>query len=119
MVNEMQSKAEATFRQTERRLQRHLDETEKQLQQLRHGGAEGASQALITPEQRGVIDSLRKDIGDTRAQLRAVQLNLNRDISRLRAWLQFFNIVLVPALLAVAAIVLAILRSRRRARARA
>ena len=56
---------------------------------------------------------------ETRAQLRAVQLNLNRDISRLRTWLQLFNVALVPVMLTMIAIGLGLARSRRRARARA
>jgi gliding motility-associatede transport system auxiliary component len=74
---------------------------------------------VITPEQRAAIDSARKDIVDTRQQLRAVQYDLNRGISRLETELRVFNIVLVPVLLAIVAIVLAVLRNRRRARARA
>jgi ABC-type uncharacterized transport system involved in gliding motility auxiliary subunit len=74
---------------------------------------------VITPEQRAAIDAARKDIVDTRQQLRAVQFDLNRDISTLETELRIFNIVLVPALLAIAAIVLGVMRSRRRARARA
>jgi hypothetical protein len=48
-----------------------------------------------------------------------VQYDLNRGISRLETELRVFNIVLVPALLAIAAIVMGVARSRRRARARA
>ena len=122
LVNQMQSEAEAKFRQSEQALQKHLDDTEKQLRALRQGpsGSDQASaQAVITPEQRAAIDAARKDIVDTRQQLRVVQLNLNRDISRLETWLRVFNIMLVPALLAIVAIVLSVLRGRRRARARA
>ena len=35
----MQSEAEAKFRQTEQALQKHLDDTEKQLRTLRQGSA--------------------------------------------------------------------------------
>ena len=93
-----------------------------QLRALRQGPTEGDkanAQAVITPEQRAAIDAARKDIVDTRQQLRAVQFELNRDISRLETELRVFNIVLVPALLVILAIVLGVLRSRRRARARA
>jgi ABC-type uncharacterized transport system involved in gliding motility auxiliary subunit len=72
-----------------------------------------------SPEQRAAIDAARKDIVDTRQQLRAVQYDLNRDISRLETELRVFNIVLVPVLVAMVAIVLGIARNRRRARARA
>jgi ABC-type uncharacterized transport system involved in gliding motility auxiliary subunit len=123
LVNQMQSDAEAKFRQTEQALQKHLDDTEKQLRSLRQGPGEGSdqanAQAVITPEQRAAIDAARKDIVDTRQQLRAVQFDLNRDISRLETELRLFNIVLVPAVLAIAAITMGVLRRRRRARARA
>jgi ABC-type uncharacterized transport system involved in gliding motility auxiliary subunit len=123
LVNQMQSEAEAKFRQTEQALQKHLDDTEKQLRTLRQGSGEtkeqAGAQAVITPEQRAAIDAARKDIVDTRQQLRAVQYDLNRDISRLETGLRLFNIVLVPVLLAIAAITIAIVRRGRRARARA
>lgn len=122
LVNQMQSDAEAKFRRTEQALQKHLDETEQQLRSLRQGpgsGDQANAQAVITPQQRAAIDAARKDIVDTRQQLRAVQYDLNRNISQLENELRIFNIVLVPALLAIAAIVLGVARSRRRARARA
>ena len=79
LVNRMQSEAEAKFRQTEQALQKHLEDTEKQLRTLRQGsgtgGDQAATQAVITPEQRAAIDAARKDIVDTRQQLRAVQSN--------------------------------------------
>jgi hypothetical protein len=89
------------------------------LRQGPSGSDQASAQAVITPEQRAAIDAARKDIVDTRQQLRVVQLNLNRDISRLETWLRVFNIMLVPALLAIVAIVLSVLRGRRRAGARA
>ena len=122
LVADMQSDAEARFRQTEQGLQKHLEEVQKQLQTLRTGGTEADKarpEAVITPEQRAAIDAARKDIVDTRRQLRAVQLELNRDISRLETSLRVFNIVLVPAMLTVLAIILGIVQRNRRARARA
>ena len=120
LVNQMQAQAEARFRQTQQTLQAHLDEVEKQLRTLRSGnGDKAASEAVITTEQRNAIDAARKDIVDTRRQLRIVQLELNRDISRLETELRVLNIVLVPAILTIVAIFIAIARNRRRARARA
>ncbi len=122
LVNEMQSEAEAKFRQTEQALQKHLDDVEKQLRTLRQGGSPGSDQsvqAVITPEQRSAIDAARSDVVETRRKLRAVQLELNHDISRLGAELRVFNIVLVPAVLTLIAVVLGLVRRQRRARARA
>jgi ABC-type uncharacterized transport system involved in gliding motility auxiliary subunit len=121
LVNQMQAQAEAQYRQTEQSLQQHLDDVQKQLRTLRSGGSDDKDSvdAVITPEQRASIDAARKDIVDTRQKLRAVQLELNRDISRLETELRVFNIILVPAVLCVIAIALGIVRNRRRARARA
>ena len=120
LVNQMQARAEAQFRQTQQALQSHLEEVEKQLHTLRSGSSDKAgSEAVITPEQRNAIDAARKEIVETRRKLREVQLELNRDISRLETELRILNIVLVPAILTVVAIIIAVIRKRRRARARA
>ena len=120
-VEAIQNEAEARYRQSEQQLRAHLDDVEKQLRGLRTGGGEAegpATSAVITPEQRLAIDAARKDIVATRKQLRDVQLDLNREISALETWLRIVNILLVPAALAVLAIVLALIQRGRRARAR-
>jgi ABC-type uncharacterized transport system involved in gliding motility auxiliary subunit len=48
-----------------------------------------------------------------------VQLELRRDIERLETWLRVINIAAVPLLLTVFALVLGVMRARRRAAARA
>jgi len=125
LVAAMQSDAEASYRQTEQGLQKHLEDVEKQLRTLRQGdtragegGDRPKTDAVITPEQRAAIDAARKDIVDTRQKLRAVQLELNRDISRLETGLRVFNIVLVPVTLTVLAIGIGLIQRRRRAAAR-
>jgi ABC-type uncharacterized transport system involved in gliding motility auxiliary subunit len=117
LVDDMQRRAEARYRQTQQTLQAHLQDTQKQLTQLRQGDA--GAQATVTPEQTAAIENARQDIVSTRRRLREVQLNLKREIDRLEMALRIFDIFLVPALLAVLAIVLGLVRSRRRSRARA
>jgi ABC-type uncharacterized transport system involved in gliding motility auxiliary subunit len=120
LVASMQSEAEARFRQTQQALQQHLDDVEKQLRTLRTGGGDnGKTEAVITPEQRQAIDAARQDVLETRQKLRAVQLELNRDITRLEDEMRIFTIVLVPAVLTVLAIAMGVVQRRRRARARA
>jgi ABC-type uncharacterized transport system involved in gliding motility auxiliary subunit len=123
LVAAMQSDAEAQFRQTQQALQQHLDDVEKQLRTLRSGGGDAADKtkpdaAVITPEQRAAIDTARQDILQTRGKLRAVQLELNRDISGLAGEMRVFTIVLVPAVLTILAIGMSIVQRRKRARAR-
>jgi ABC-type uncharacterized transport system involved in gliding motility auxiliary subunit len=122
VVDNMQQQAEARFRQTQQTLQTHLQDTEKQLEQLRQGNTSGATvaaQATLTPAQEAAIEAARREIVDTRRQLRAVQLDLKRDIDGLEFELRLLDIVMVPALLTILAIIIGVLRSRRRARARA
>ncbi|HEY1411666.1 MAG TPA: ABC transporter, partial [Rhodopila sp.] len=122
LVAAMQNRAEAKFRQTQQTLQQHLDDVEKQLRTLRSGGVQSGdnakTDAVITPAQSAAIDAARRDVLQTRQKLRAVQLELNRDISTLEDEMRVFTIVLVPALLAVLAITMGIVQRRRRARAR-
>jgi ABC-type uncharacterized transport system involved in gliding motility auxiliary subunit len=47
-----------------------------------------------------------------------VQLELNRDISKLQTELLIFNVVLVPVLLTIGAVSLSLVRRRRRMAAR-
>jgi ABC-type uncharacterized transport system involved in gliding motility auxiliary subunit len=119
LVDNMQRDAEARFRQTEQQLQTHLADTQKKLAELRTGRGGTGANAVITEQQRAAIDDLRRDITETRGKLRNVQLELRRDISRLQTELRLFDIAMVPAVLAVLAIVLGLVRRQRRARARA
>ena len=52
----------------------------------------------------------------TRRQLRDVQAALRSDIGRLRYWLEFLDIALIPIIVAVAAVVLGVIRLTRRGR---
>jgi ABC-type uncharacterized transport system involved in gliding motility auxiliary subunit len=123
LVAQMQGDAEAQFRQTQQALQAHLDDVEKQIRTLRTGsggpgGDSAKPDAVITADQRAQIDAARQDVLETRQKLRAVQLELNRDISRLETEMRIFTIVLVPALLTVLAIAMGLVQRRRRARVR-
>jgi ABC-type uncharacterized transport system involved in gliding motility auxiliary subunit len=119
VVDGMQRDAEAKFRQTEQALQAHLQDVQKKLTELRTGRGEGGANAVITEQQRAAIDDLQRDVSQTRIKLRNVQLELRRDIAALETNLRLFDIVLVPAVLTVLAIVLGVIRRKRRARARA
>ncbi|MFM7777185.1 MAG: ABC transporter, partial [Alphaproteobacteria bacterium] len=82
------------------------------------GGDRGQTNAVISAEQRTEIDAAREEILRTRQQLRAVQLELRRDIEGLETRLRMLNIAAVPVLLTVLALLLGVARARRRAAAR-
>ena len=118
LVDHIRQHSDAAYRQTEEALSHNLQEVQKQMADLRAKGS-GASAAVLTPAQEAAIDEARQDILQTRRKLRAVQFDLRRDISALETRLRLFNIVLVPAVLAMLAIVIGIINRARRARARA
>lgn len=122
VVEDIRRRAEAQFRQSELQLTERLQATERRLRELRQGGlAEGArnaDQIVLTAEQRAEIERAREEIAATRRQLRAVQLELRRDIETLERDLRLLNILAVPLLLTLLALVLGLLRARRRAAAR-
>ena len=118
VVDRMQRDAEARYRQTEQTLTQHLEETNKKLADLR-GGRDGTSNAALNEAQRAAIAGLQSDLLQTRTKLRAVQLELRRDIQTLQTRLRLFDIALVPLLLTIVAVIMAVLRTASRRRARA
>lgn len=119
VVQELQADAQARFQQEADTLQKKLSDTESRLKALEQGGSgtsAGTSTAL-TPQQQSEINRFKRELIDTRTALRQVQHNLRKEVDRLGAILAFINIALVPILVAAFALLLAVLRRRRRARA--
>jgi ABC-type uncharacterized transport system involved in gliding motility auxiliary subunit len=125
LIEAMQANAQARFRRTELALQAKLQQTEQKLAALRQGTASGGgkatdvSTAILTPAQSQAIAAAEQQIVQTREQLRQVEFDLDRNISRLEAELRIFCVALVPALLVLIAIGLGLLRRRRRRLSRA
>jgi ABC-type uncharacterized transport system involved in gliding motility auxiliary subunit len=115
-VEAMQRDAELRYRQTEQALSTHLEETTKKLADLR-AGRDGTPTAALGEAQRQALDALKADLLATRGQLRAVQLELRRDIARLETAVRLIDIALIPAILLVLSILLALWRQLHRGRA--
>ncbi len=115
VVDQIRRDAEARYSSEEQALRAKLKDTQARLANLTGGGETGAVVAL-SPAQAQAITQFRSDMLQTRGQLRAVQAALRRDIGRLKGWLEFVNIALVPIIVAVAAVALAAVRLKRRRR---
>ncbi|HXR88527.1 MAG TPA: Gldg family protein [Stellaceae bacterium] len=114
LVADIQRSADARYQATEKDLQTKLKDTQDKIKQLQEQG--GRPGAAIDKEQEQAIDNFRTDMLSIRQQLRQVQLALRQDINRLQAVTEFFDIALVPILVAIVAIVIGWLRFRRRKR---
>jgi len=118
VVKDIQAKAQVQFQQEADALQQKMTDTQQSLHALEQGqGAGGQNSATLTPVQQAEIERFKRDLIDTRAQLRDVQHSLRADIDMLGSVLAFINIALVPILVALFALILAVLRRRRRAHA--
>ena len=117
-VEEIRVAAEKSFRVTEERLQAELDETERRLSDLQAAKGEG-DLMVISDEQQAEIERFMNRRLEIRRELRQVQHDLRRDIDRLDTQVKVINIVLVPALVMVVALVYAIRRKRKQDQPRA
>jgi ABC-type uncharacterized transport system involved in gliding motility auxiliary subunit len=113
VVERIQRDAQVSYSAEERALQAKLKDTQAKLASLT-GKDQANAPPTLSAEQTKAIEEFRADMVQTRRQLRDVQAALRSDIGRLKIGLEFFNIALIPIIVAVAAIVLGVLRLRRR-----
>ncbi len=109
---DLQRKASQRFEDKERELDETLKKTERDLRDLRRRNSDG--KAVFSDRDRRAMQKFQRKILQLRAELRAVRRSITQDFERLEIRLWLFNIVLVPVLVAIFAIVLALWRSYRR-----
>jgi ABC-type uncharacterized transport system involved in gliding motility auxiliary subunit len=115
VVDQIERDAQERYSAEERALQQKLKDTETKLAELT-GKDQTNATATLSPEQAKAIEDFRADMLQTRRQLREVQAALRGDIARLKAGLEFVDIALIPIIVAAVAIILGIVRLKRRSR---
>lgn len=111
-VEEIRIAAERSYRVTEERLQRELEEAERRLTELQAAKGEG-DLMVISEKQQAEIQRFMERRLEIRRELRHVQHDLRRDIDRLDSRIKIINIVLVPVIVMVVALVYGARRRRR------
>ena len=111
-VEALKLQAEAQFRDTEEGLQAELEETERKLTEMQSLRQDGELTVLTSGQQEEVQRFVDRKL-QIRSELRQVQHELSRDIEALGMRLKFINIVLVPVLIIIAALVFGQMRRRR------
>lgn len=112
-VDELRLAAEAQFRDTEERLQAELEETERKLAEMQSGRQDNEL-TVLTEDQADEVQRFIERKMQIRSELRQVQHDLSRDIEALGMRLKFINIVLVPVLIVIVALVFGHQRRKRR-----
>lgn len=113
-VEKLRRAADDRFRAKEQELERQLRETEEKLTGLQSKGGAASAELLLTPAQEQEIDHFQTEKLRIRKQLRAVRAGLDEDIKRLGTTLKILNIIVVPALFAVLALLITAWRRRLR-----
>jgi len=111
-VDELRRHADEQLRAKEKELDTQLKDTEKKLSELEAGRTTKGS-LVLSPEQEAELTRFQQERVRIRKELRDVRRSLDIEIERLGTRLKILNIALVPALLAIGAIVLALLRRGR------
>jgi ABC-type uncharacterized transport system involved in gliding motility auxiliary subunit len=115
VVDRIERDAQERYSAEERALQQKLKDTQAKLADIT-GKDQANAPTTLSPEQTKTIEEFRADMLQTRRQLRSVQGSLRGDIGRLKAGLEFLDIALIPILVAGVAVILGVLRLKRRSR---
>ncbi|HVS78029.1 MAG TPA: Gldg family protein [Steroidobacteraceae bacterium] len=111
-VEALRRAADARFHAQEEELQQKLQSTEQQLTLLQ-SKRNDKSALILTPAQQQEIEHFEAEKLRIRKRLRAVQAGLVSDIDRLGTELKVIDIIVMPALFALAALLIAAMRRRR------
>ena len=112
-VERLRARADESLRAKEVELQRELAGTEQKLLELQTHRQDQGSLAL-TPEQQRALERFQQEKVRIRKELRGVRRGLDEQIERLGTRLKLVNVLAIPLLLSVAALIAVALRRRRR-----
>ena len=112
-IDGVRRRAEVRYQAKEKQLQLDLENLEGKLAKLQPITATGQAQALSREQQAQLLDFQQQKL-KMRKALRDVQHQLNADIETIGTRLKLLNILLVPALVLLAALVLALRRMMQR-----
>jgi ABC-type uncharacterized transport system involved in gliding motility auxiliary subunit len=114
VVRELEAEAQKQYFGKIQSLEAELQKTTEKLQALQKGqGAAGKGAQLMSPEQQAELERFKKTVAESRLALKEVRKNLRQDAEALVFWTKVANIALVPALVALAGLLVAWLRRRR------
>ena len=114
VVREMQARAQEQYFGRLKALEDELQKTTEKLQQLqkaRGGAAKGA--LLMSPEQQAEIEKFRKQVTETRRELKELRKNLRQDAEALVFWTKLANIALMPLLVILAGLLVFFMKRKK------
>jgi ABC-type uncharacterized transport system involved in gliding motility auxiliary subunit len=114
VVRELEAEAQKQYFGQIQALEEDLQKTTARLEALqKQGGGAGKAGQILSPEQQAEIERFRKTAAERRIALKEVRKNLRQDAESLVFWTKVANIALMPLLVALAGLVVALIRRRR------
>ena len=112
-VERLRHIADDQFRAKEQELEKQLRDTEEKLTTLQ-SRRNDKSAMILSPEQEKELDNFQDEKLRIRKELRAVRAGLDKDIKGLGNELKIVNIIVVPVVFAVIALLIGLWRRRQR-----
>jgi ABC-type uncharacterized transport system involved in gliding motility auxiliary subunit len=114
VVRELEAEAQKQYFGRIQALEEELQKTTAKMQELQKAqGQAGKSAQILSPEQQEELERFKKTVAETRLALKDVRKNLRQDAESLVFWTKVANIALMPVLVALAGLLIALLRRRR------
>ena len=118
VVRQLEAEAQQRYLGEIQALEGELEKTTAKLQELQKSrGAGPQSGQILTPEQQAELENFRKKVAESKLALKEVRKSLRHDAESLVFWTKVVNIALMPILVALAGLLVALLRRRRQAAA--
>ena len=114
VVKTMQADAEASYRSKIKELEEGLADAQHKIGQLQSGKQEG-QRFILSPQQQEELANFRKKEAEAKTQLKEVRKKLRADIDSLENRIKWLDIAGMPALVALAGLVFAVVKRRRSA----
>ena len=113
VVRELEAEAQKQYFGQIQALEEEVQKTTAKLQELQKAQGAGKSGQILTPEQQAEIERFRKTVAESRLALKEVRKNLRQDAESLVFLTKVVNIALMPLLVALAGLLVALVRRRR------
>jgi gliding motility-associatede transport system auxiliary component len=111
-VKEMQKSAEEKYLVKIKELQENRERTVNRLNELQQQKNQN-QRFILSPEQQAEIEKLRKEEGEMGRELRQVDKNLRREVVAMQRKIQWYNVLIMPAIVALTGIALALYKRKR------
>jgi ABC-type uncharacterized transport system involved in gliding motility auxiliary subunit len=116
VVRELEAQAQQQYFGKIQALEDELQKTNAKLQELQKAQGAGAKGGqILSAEQQAELERFRKRVAETRLELKEVRRSLRQDAEALVFWTKVVNIALMPILVALAGLIVALIRRRRSA----